>query len=170
MSKALPILTHSLAALTLALSASSAALGQEKTFIEATSEHLVGAVNTCEAAKDGSVFSTLKIKQQGWRSRGGPSMFGKLPSGASITISDSDVRKKDSCVIIGWVNETSSVDEVQNQVTRLLGLEFEDDPTGAKTAKSNGWNYALMSFTKPDVTDQTRVIIVITSNNASAAP
>ncbi|ABC63689.1 hypothetical protein ELI_07985 [Erythrobacter litoralis HTCC2594] len=97
-------------------------------------------------------------------------MFGKLPSGASITISDSDVRKKDSCVIIGWVNETSSVDEVQNQVTRLLGLEFEDDPTGAKTAKSNGWNYALMSFTKPDVTDQTRVIIVITSNNASAAP
>ena len=151
----------------LALSASSVTLAQERAFIEATTEHLTEATETCEAAKAGRAFDTAKIIQQGWRNRGGPSMFGKLPSGASITISDSKHGKNDSCIIIGWVNKESSVDDATSRIASTLGLMLENDPSGSTTAQHNGWDYAFLRFTKPEVTDQIRMIIVVSASKSN---
>jgi len=91
-------------------------------------------------------------------------MFGKLPSGASITIADSKHGKSDSCVIIGWVNQSSGVDDATSRIANALGLMLEYDSSGATTAKHNGWDYTFLRFTKPEVTDQIRMIIVISTS------
>lgn len=128
------------------------------------------AVKTCEAAKTGRKFDPSKIDQEGWKKFGsqfGPLMFSKFRNEASIAIASTETGQKSGCIIMGWVNETNVVDVTKSRVAELLELEFKNDTAGAPTANANGWNYEIRSFTKPEITNQTRLVIVIAADEAA---
>ena len=158
----------------LAVSAGPAAYGSdtggssEKAFVAATSEDMLGAVQTCEASKSDDRFDGTKVRRNGWRrlsppggKSDGQSMFGNRSSGASITISPMEDRSGNACVIIGWVDDDEAATSSERLIADEMGLSLKTLSPRHAEASNDGWKYSFLRFTRPDVTDQVRMIVAI---------
>ena len=166
-----------------ALALGSTANGQEargaeqKPFIAASVDDLLDAVQACEANKSDQSFDVEGIRKLGWQSLSPPgvmpsdrTMFGKKSSGASITIAPSDAGPDRGCIVIGWVEDKAVSLSARDRIAQKLALTLQVEGDSQAAARANGWAYTFLAFTKPQVTDQTRVVIVITSVNGDQDP
>ena len=97
-------------------------------------------------------------------------MFSKPLSGASITIAPDDVGPERACIVIGWVSDKSVALSTRDRIAREFGLELRIKSESEATADLEGWRYTFLAFTKPQVTDQTRVLFVIAPANDDPDP
>jgi hypothetical protein len=157
-----------------ALALGSVAHGQEgaeakrQSFRAATADHLLDAVQTCEASKASQSFDTAKVRELGWRQLStsavkpqDQTMFGKKANGASITIAGNADGTDRVCLIIGWVNGEAIAEAAKNRIASELGVAFETETPDQAEAEADGWAYTFLTLTKPKVTDQTRVMFFI---------
>ena len=151
-----------------------AGIADRKAFMSASTQDILDAVLTCEANKSGQTFDRAGIRKSGWRRLSPlgykstePAMFGKRRNGASITISPDEVGSDRACIIIGWVDDKNKADSARNRISDELGLTMQINSPNQAQAELEGWAYTSLTFTKPQVTDQTRVLFVIAPANVS---
>ena len=148
--------------------AQEASPATDSPFVAATPDNILKAVQTCVTSKTDNSFDTAQIRKSGWRRlsppggmRDGQSMFANRPSGASITIGASEAGPDSACVIIGWVDNRTVAETVSREIEDELGLELQAENAEVARAQRAGWTYTIAFFTRPDVTSQTRMIVVI---------
>jgi len=147
----------------------------ELPFVAATPENIMDAVQACEKVKDSQGFETSEIRSLGWRQisppRGlpeGQSMFANRPSGASITIGASEAGPDQTCVIIGWVDSRELAESISSQIASEYDLALHEENDEVAKADRANWTYTIAMLTKPDVTSQIRMIVVITPTEDGA--